>query len=287
MTTSARPTLLVTDLDNTVWDWFDVWYRSFNALLDSLTEMTGIPRDVLEQEIRAVHQRRHTSEYSYLVNEVPSLISAAGKRLPSDVFDAAIHRQNSERLHAMRLYEGVIETILFLRDRGVMIAAYTESVAYWTEWRIRKTGLDGLIDVLYSAEDHDFPAGVSVDDIRMSADSEYGLRLTKHIRLPLGVLKPNREILRSIIAHCGRTPAETVYVGDSIMKDVAMAQEVGAVDVWAKYGAVQHRAEYELLRRVTHWSTEDVEREKEIAKRPPVTPTFTLDSRFEEITPLF
>ncbi len=28
--------LLITDLDNTLWDWFEAWYESFSALLDGL-----------------------------------------------------------------------------------------------------------------------------------------------------------------------------------------------------------------------------------------------------------
>ena len=51
-----------------------------------------------------------------------------------------------------------------------------------------------------------------------------------------------------------------------------MAQRAGVRDVWAKYGLAQNREEYELLRRVTHWTLEDVEREKKL--------------RVEEVEPL-
>jgi phosphoglycolate phosphatase len=74
-----------------------------------------------------------------------------------------------------------------------------------------------------------------------------------------------------------------VYIGDSLMKDVAMARSVGAIDVWAKYGVAQNRKEYDLLRRVTHWTDADVEREKEIAERPHVSPTVVLDRSFDEL----
>jgi hypothetical protein len=51
-------------------------------------------------------------------------------------------------------------------------------------------------------------------------------------------------------------------VGDSPTKDVAMAQDVGISDVYARYGRAQHTEAYDLLREVTHWSDADVEREK-------------------------
>ncbi|MDA2810664.1 hypothetical protein O4J56_08460 [Nocardiopsis sp. RSe5-2] len=40
-----------------------------------------------------------------------------------------------------------------VRRRGVPVVAYTESIAYWTEWRMRETGLDGMVDILYSSPD--------------------------------------------------------------------------------------------------------------------------------------
>jgi hypothetical protein len=51
----------------------DIWYRSFSALLDGIVRISGIPQDELEPEIRDIHQRRGTAEYSYLIGELPSL----------------------------------------------------------------------------------------------------------------------------------------------------------------------------------------------------------------------
>jgi phosphoglycolate phosphatase len=62
---------------------------------------------------------------------------------------------------------------------------------------------------------------------------------------------------------------------------------VGARDAWAKYGVAQQRDEYELLREVTHWTDADVERERQIARRPNVTPSVTLDDRFAELLNYF
>ena len=76
------------------------------------------------------------------------------------------------------------------------------------------------------------------------------------------------------------------YVGDSLMKDVAMAQSVGIKDVWAKYGSSHQKAEYELLRRVTHWTQEAVEKEKAISARE-VAPTYVLEHSFAELLGLF
>jgi phosphoglycolate phosphatase len=78
------------------------------------------------------------------------------------------------------------------------------------------------------------------------------------------------------------TKTDCVYVGDSLTKDIAMAQDAGVADAYAKYGKAQHTGAYQLLRDVTHWSDADVEREKRIGERE-VRSTVVLNSTFSEI----
>ncbi|MGW3100174.1 HAD family hydrolase [Streptomyces sp. NPDC001102] len=282
-----RISLLITDLDNTLWDWFDAWHASFSAMLRRLSDMSNIPQHVLEQEIQTVHRRRGTSEYSYLLNELPSLLKKHPHAKPSDVYDEAIHILNRERLRHTKLYVGVKETLQELHRRNVPVVAYTESVAFWSEWRIRRTGLDGLINVMYSSPDHDFPSGVSAQQLRTLPPNAYGLRKTVHKHVPPGTLKPNTEILRSILADFSVSPTEAAYVGDSLMKDVIMAQKLGVHDVLAQYGISHDRSGYDLLRRVSHWTPEDIQREKDLSAQPIVDPTYTLTDNFSQVLNLF
>lgn len=282
----STPTVLITDLDNTIWDWFHAWHTSFTSMLDRLEQISGVPASTLEPEIRAVHQRRGTSEYSYLLNELPSLQHAAGDTAPLVKYDEAIHEMNSARLANTQLYPGVASTLQILRNKGVLIVAYTESIAYWTEWRIKNTGLDGIIDILYSAPDHDLPLGVSFQDIRKMEPEAYGLKRTVHRHVPKGAIKPNAAILRSILADCARAPRDALYVGDSLMKDIVMAQRAGVRNAYAKYGESQHRAEYSLLQRVSHWHDSDILREPQITAEM-VAPQFVLERGFGEILEVF
>ena len=287
MTTTPR--MLITDLDNTLWDWFEAWYRSFSALLDGLVSISGGDREILEAQIKAVHQQRGTTEYSSLVREVPALVEFAGERDPFDVFNEALHAQNSVRKRVTKLYPEVLETLLALKKRGVRVVAYTESGAFWTEWRIRHTGLDGVIDVLYSSPDHDVAAGVDPKDLRGRHSPRYGLRLTQHRKVALGTLKPNREILLGIVSSHGLQPSEVAYLGDSLMKDIAMAQAAGVRDVYAAYGQAQKRPEYDLLRRVTHWTDGDVVREAALGVdgAGELTPSLSCFRSMSEILPVF
>jgi phosphoglycolate phosphatase-like HAD superfamily hydrolase len=245
-----------------------------------------VARSVLEAEIRVVHQANGTSEYApeLLLPLLPSIARGQERQSLLERYDPVIHAYHSARKAALRLYPRVLETLAGIRDSGCLVVAYTESQAFVTSQRILRLGLDGTIDCLYSPPDHDLPPDVTLESLRRYEDQQYELKETKHLHTPAGERKPSPEILKAILTEVGATPSTTVYIGDSRMKDVAMAQAVGVVDVWAEYGEVQSHPGYPLLRRVSHWSDEDVERERRISSEESIQATHTLESGFYELT---
>jgi len=282
----AAVDLVITDLDNTLYDWFELWYHPFMTLLDALERDSGISREVLVREIKQVHERHQTSEYAFLVQELPSL----QKRHPGEdvvkVYDDAIHEYRRIRKHHLQLYPGVLHTLEVLKRKGVLVVGYTESMSFYSASRVRALALDGLLDFLYSPEDHALPDGLARENIRMYSPESYKLTRTVHRHTPAGELKPNPAILLDILREVGGAVETSIYVGDSLIKDILMAQEAGVTDVHAKYGTAHTREEYELLRSVTHWTAEQVERERTAGFRT-VRPTFTLERSFEELLDLF
>lgn len=279
--------LLVTDFDNTLYDWFAMWYSAFNAMLETVLSQSGVPRDVLLNEIREVHQKRGTSEYSYLLGELPSLKMLNPCDEIANVYNDAIHTYRSLRQKNLRLYPGVREALARIKEYGVPIVVYTESLGFYSAWRLRELNLDGVVDYLYSPPDHDFPEDVTPEMLRSRPPEAYELNKTEHRETPRGILKPDPRILKKILEELDISPSETVYVGDSLMKDLAMAQDVGVFDVLAKYGAVQDKTAYMLLQQVSHWSEDDVQREARINARPHVRPSYVLQDRFDEIFDFF
>ena len=73
--TLSNVSVIITDLDNTLFDWVEIWYHSFSALVDRIEKDSNIQREQLLDEIREVHQRHGTSEYAFLIEEIPSLQS--------------------------------------------------------------------------------------------------------------------------------------------------------------------------------------------------------------------
>jgi phosphoglycolate phosphatase len=216
------------------------------GMLARLAADSGLPREALEREFHALHQRHGTTEYAFAIQELPSLVALhPGEDLVAR-YAAAIDEYRTARRRTLRLYPR--------RRRGAdghpppaaSWAGYTESRAYYANYRIRALGLDGLLDCVYSPPDHALPGGVSPEEIRRYPAEHYELTRTVHRHTPEGAWKPDAAVLRAILAELGADPARAVYVGDSLVKDVAMARAAGVSDVVARYGDVPDRAGYEL-----------------------------------------
>jgi len=275
---------LIIDLDNTIFDWFAVWYASFQPIYDAVLTSSDKSIKEVEADIRRVHQLHRTSEYSFLIEELEILknIDKNGKR--RDQLSHAIQESQVGRDQHMNLYEGVFKCLWNIKSKGTKIVAYTESMAFYSAYRLKRFGLDGVIDVLYSPKDHDIPFGTSLHDLRRLPDEFYELQVTQTKYTPLGELKPNPKVLLDIIKSEGVNIDRSAYVGDSLFKDVAMARDVGVLDIHAKYGESQRKPEYSLLQRVSHWTEEDVKRESEIISRGhDFEPSIVLKECFSEI----
>ena len=279
-----RKRFLITDVDNTLLDWQELWYQTFSRMMGQVIAISGVEPEQLYSECSQIHQKYGTSEYSRLLEELPSLQNLYGDEILNAMAPAVEAFREARRTN-LRLYPTVEATLSTLKARGVMIAAFTESKAFYTNYRFRKLGLDGLVDYLYSPRDHSMPSDTSIRRY-YDADS-YSIKKTIHHFTPDGELKPNPHLLLAIISDLGASIEEVVYVGDNILKDVFMAQQAGVLDAHAAYGVSQHKPEYELLRKVTHWTPEMVELERQALRPGGISPTHTLDKTFSQIMPLF
>ncbi|HFX5909515.1 TPA: HAD hydrolase-like protein, partial [Escherichia coli] len=76
---------------------------------------------------------------------------------------------------------------------------------------------------------------------------------------------------------------DAIYVGDSIIKDISMANSAGIESILALYGK-QHNPDYwNVLVSITHWSADDVQRESKLKELySHVIPTYSIN-KFSEI----
>lgn len=281
---SPKPirSVLISDVDNTLFDWVRIWHAGFSAMLAELLRLSGLNEEVLLAQIRKVHQRVGTSEYAFLIAELDGLRSAAGKTPLLEYYAPAIDAYRAARQQTLHFYPGVEHTLQELQRRGTLIICYTESLAYYSQYRFRKLGLDRLVSYLFSPPDHELPDGLSRDEIRFHEPAHYALALTEHRYTPVGELKPNPDILLAILRDLNIRPEQAVYIGDSPHKDIWMAQEAGILDAHAVYGAAQHQQEYALLRKVSHWPEVDVQRETTLIQDSDISPTYSIE-RFDQL----
>lgn len=273
-----RVRLVIVDLDNTLWDWVAQWYAAFDAMVEGVAAKSGLDRELIEKDMQHVFQRHGTSEYAYVIEETECLLALHPQENLTELYADATAAKRAARKAALRLYPGVLDTLLTIKANGCRVVAYTESMEFYSMIRIKELGLDGVIDQLYSPADHPQPEGFG---------KQHAFERTEQRFTPPGELKPNPKVLLDIIADQGLSPSEAIYVGDSLMKDILMAQEAGVTDVHARYGEAHDTEAYACLRRVTHWTPEDVEKERQHLVTREIKPSFVLADSFTELLEMF
>ena len=278
--------VVITDLDDTLWDWVGIWYESFKAMLDQLERDSGIERDVLIKDFKEVYTRHNTTEYSFAIEELASLQEQNTGEDLTVVYANSIKAYRKARKAALKTYPTVLKTLKTLKGKGVLLVGYTESMSFYTRYRLRNLGIDHFFDYLYSPRDHELPENVNANKVRYYSPEHYTLCGVIHRFTPADKFKPSAEVLKDILNDLGAKPEETIYIGDKLHKDISMAQKAGVVDVWAKYGEAKDREEYELLRQVTHWPVDEVQKEK-WTKAKDVKPSYTLENSFSDLLEYF
>ena len=272
---------LITDLDNTLYDWVTFFALSFDAMVTELTRILDVDRQSLLSQFKEIHQRYGSTETPWAALELPS----ARRKFPqatssqlAEHLESAFHAFNSARKRHLRLYGGVAETLESFINKGVMIIGHTEALPVNAFYRLALLGIAERFSRLYTIEgrviDRPFPG-----QPRHSPPPDL-------IRaLPPSERKPNPDVLLDICNREGLSVQQCLYVGDSLIRDVAMAKRAGAIAVWARYGTSYDPALWDLLVAVTHWSSADVERESKLKKEfRNVRSDFTIDSFDELIT---
>lgn len=278
MSNHKRPqiSLLVTDLDNTLYDWVGYFARSFGAMAQRAQEILGIPMERLLDEFKEVHQCYHNSEQPFALLETQTVkdkFAGMSRQERKQILDSAFYAFNKERKNTLRLFDGVDETLQAIVQSGCVVVGHTEATVHNACFRMRSLGLERFLSRLYAIE----PLGDGHPDPERA---EAAMPDPSFVRIVQRTKrKPNPVLLSDICAEFSVPPSEVAYVGDSLTRDVSMAKAAGVWAVWAKYGTQYDRNHWKTLVRVTHWTEEDVRREAELQhKLSKVRPDFEIDS---------
>jgi len=250
--------LLVSDLDNTLYDWVSFFVPAFYEMLVTASSVLNIPTEQLLMESRVVNRRFGTAERPFALLELPSVKERlVGLNLDDQKLQLndAFHAFNRVRKQTLRLYPGVLDTFETITHSGTLLVAHTDAHVHNAMFRIKALGLRRLISRLYA------PLSELDSEER---GTEYGTFVSA---LPARHRKPNPRVLLDICADFDVLPDETLYIGDSIAKDIQMAKAAGVHSALAQYGAQHSPVLWDKLVRITHWSEEDANREKQLSIR--------------------
>ena len=271
-----REALLVTDVDNTIFDWVGTWARGVTAMLDVLERDTGRTREYWLAALRNINIRRHTLECQAALHDLSQ--DAAWDSLPdrSAILTrtaAAYRRAWDAHLTA---YDGLRDALARLVEHGWAIAAYTESDAVVAATRLTRLGLASVVPRVFGR------APFSIPPVREWALVDTPPRLPIAISfIPREETKPNPTGLRDIAVRSGTPLSQVVYLGDNLWKDVVMAQRLGVPALWAAYGATRQPQDTALVNRLRHWTPDDVADEQRASTTALVAPDQTLHTASE------
>ncbi|EPX56317.1 hypothetical protein D187_007659 [Cystobacter fuscus DSM 2262] len=268
--------LLITDLDNTLYDWVTFFSKAFQAMIRELSGLLGCSEDELLEQFKAVHQHYGNSEQPYAVLELPAVHARFGHLSRPELLqalDPALHVFNRARKQHLRLYDGVETTLARAHAAGTVIVGYTEAILENAYFRLKSLGIDKYFHHLYCLEGRwsGHPDAAREEVLRPP--------LGFVERIPLSERKPSPRLLLDICQREGVNPRDAWYVGDSITRDIRMAKEACIHAVWAKYGTRYERHLWDLLVRITHWTDEAVAQDVRLREDSVgIQPDFVIDS---------
>jgi len=267
--------LLITDLDNTLYDWVSFYAQSFSAMLDKLVGILNISKEELQNEFRKVHLKHGNSEYPFAALELDTVQKLYIGLSDEDILiklDEAFHAFNSVRKKTLVCYFGVVQTLKELNDRGVVIVGHTEAPVRNALFRLEFLKLKQYIKHLYAPRDRYYQDLNKSSKLWIESYGDFIYQLDESEK------KPNPYLLKDICEKEGVSLEQAIYVGDSLIKDISMANSAGIDSVLARYGK-QHESKYwDVLVSITHWSSEDVIRETKLKELySHVKPTYSID----------
>jgi FMN phosphatase YigB (HAD superfamily) len=248
--------LVVTDMDNTLYSWVDYIVPAVEAMVDVVTRTTQWPQLKVIQSLKAVYTLYESNEYPFALQE-SSLYAEFGEFGSFDrlVIEPARAAFSHARRKYLQPYKSVVETLQTLSSLRIPVVALTDAPRNPAEQRIKKLGFDALFKAAYTMPGFAFPSSetgdtlVSHDIVSKEQQGVYRAQC-QVIELPKEFEKPHSGGLERIL-HDFQVPArETLVVGDSLKKDITLAQRLGCVDAWAEYGtyvSLNHRERLDVI----------------------------------------
>jgi phosphoglycolate phosphatase len=272
--------MLITDLDNTLYDWVTFFSKAFKAMVEELSSLINVEEHQLLDEFKTLHQHYGNTEQPFAILELPSVKKHFGDLAKIELMEKveiARHAFNSSRKRNLLLYDGVKDTLETLNRNGIIIIGFTEAIAINGYYRLYRLDILDFFRRLYALEGN-YKGHPDPDVEKKLTPPEDFIRV-----IPNSRKKPDPQLLLEICKEEGIPPGNTWYLGDSLIKDISMAKRAGIKSIWARYGTEYDKNLWDILVKVTHWTEKDVRNEEQLRKKyRSIKPDYTINA-FEEI----
>lgn len=263
--TSTDLSLVIWDLDGTVWDWLRYAAPAYEAMCQVIAARSGRSYDLTADAMQAFYTEKGTLEDEGLVQWLEDI--GFFRHMPDfdlqTMIDAAQQTFADVRLKNLHVYPGISKVMSDIREMGLRQIILTDAPGYQAQSRLRHSNLSHNISAIYA-----MPTA-TVRDLPRKVDAATGVeyrrprleipQFTVNAEKPYTDLESVTDMTREAISR------KVVIIGDNDAKDMELARRYDFLGVHAAYGA----ADRKLVARIQRFAPPHVtHRNMQVEERP-------------------
>lgn len=233
---------LILDLDNTLYDFDSYFAYCASRVISLLEEGFGIPRVVILGDLHRTFQSETTIDMSLRLKDLPRLAARVHRHPQREQLAKAIDQVVQSATAELVPYPSVKRTLEWARNQDLVIVGISDAPAIRLYERLGALDLAEYFDGLYcwAGAKRERPATLPIPVLhRFAADRR----------------KPDPRILREIVSRFKLAREQTYLVGDSIPKDIYLAEIVGVRAIWARYGLDVDPSVHAVMEELAPWQS--------------------------------
>lgn len=267
MTQPSRD-ILITDVDNTIYNFVDFFAVAFRSMVHTLSKMSGVAESELYDGFRELYADYSSIEAPQVVAKL-SCFSTLDTAAISSLEKAARRSFDLTRKKHLVLYKDIDMVFSILQSRDVFIVAVTNSPLYQVSWRLgpELRFLD-RISAIVATDDHIMDSNLRDREKAARRRAQLERKLSFVATYPRERQKPDCHPFELALERLPFPVRNAYALGDNERKDLDPAKRFGATTILAEYGSVFEKANWDTLLRITPWTGNQIRSHQAAAKVP-------------------